>query len=200
MNYWFGYYMIPSDSYSLFLLFRDLFWLFRFLMILALLIICIISMISKKNRLWTTVMLAGLLALVGSEFILPHPEGLIVYGLRDRMMRDYSLDTLRQFARDIDQFPTPKNLPSNLGKVFMSEDLVLLETRLKEKYSFLKSRRTPSSITENNGAVSVWWGRHQWGFSVMVNREKINPIVVDPDAVIILPVSNDIFFSARNGN
>ena len=198
INYWFGYYLIPSGSYSLFLLCRDFFWLFRLLIIPVFFAFLIISMIQKKDRLRITVMVIGLLALVGTEFILPHPKDFIVFGLRDQVMHDYSLDTLRQFARTVDQLPTPENLPPNLGKVFMSDDLILLETRLKEKYSFLKNRSTPSAITENNSVVNVWWGRHEWGFSVMVTGEIIDPVVANPDAVIILPVSNGIFFSASS--
>ena len=201
VSYWFGYYVLGCCDFP-FEFLRATFWLVVFLLTPASLIIWITSVVTRKDCFWTTVMLAGVLALLGIKIILPHtdPDGLIICGLRDRITLDYKLDVLRNFARDIDTLPTPKDLPSDVGKLFISCNLDLVKAGLKEKYPFLKGHNVPSSIIENDGVVNVWWGRYHWGFSVVVNGEKTYPKAFKPFDKIILPVSNDIYFSARNSD
>jgi hypothetical protein len=200
LNYWFGYYEMPA---SLFIS-QMFFWLIGFLMIPALLITWIISLIQKKDVLWTTMMLIGLLALKGLEHIISRPDNLIIYGIRDRILRDYSLDTLRHFAHDFDQLPSlPKHdlgLPDE--KIYRSEDL---NTELKEKYPFLtwlkRSRAEgPNFIDESDGVVDVsWGGRPHWGFRVAVNGKKIDSDELDAKrGAKILRASDDIYFIIEN--
>jgi hypothetical protein len=194
--YWFGCYVTQFP----FFVFRTTIWLIGFLMFPVLLIAWIISMIQRKDRLWTTAMLIGLLVLTGLARIMLRPDNVIIHGLRDRILRDYSLDTLRQFARDIDQLSLPYQSPVAGDKVFIHEDLDVLKTSLKEKYPFLKVHGGPSSISEANGVVYVDWGSSflgRWGFRVAVNGGSANPSVIEP-GVTILRASDDIFFSGGN--
>jgi len=202
LNYWYGYYeeSLSPISRSMMLELTE-FILLLVLLLPALLIAWIISLFRKKHRLWTTAMLAGLLALIGFQLIVLHPSKLIIYGMRNRMMRDYSLDDLRRFARDIDQLPRPPNDHYGSTKGFTMEDLD--KTELKVKYPFLSWGKGPgfegpSFITESDGLVNVRWGgalAGHWGFSVVVNGGKANPSLLDAK---ILRVSDDIFFITEN--
>ena len=143
--------------------------------------------------------MVGLLVLIGLKHIIPTSNELIIYGMRDRMMRDYSLNDLRRLAREIDQLPRFPNTLPGPTKIFMSEDVD--KTGLKGKYSFLSWGKGhgfegPSAITESDGVVTVWWGgalRGHWGFSVAVNGKRAEP---DQDTKI-LRMSDDIFFVAE---
>jgi hypothetical protein len=119
-----------------------------------------------------------------------------MYGMRDRMMRDYSLDDLRHLARDVDRIPRSPDLPGSTTKGWMRDELG--ETGLKKKYSFLMWPKDPdiqgpSYIAETDGVVDVRWGGAligHWGFSVAVNGKRIE---LDPGTKISR-VSDDIFF------
>jgi hypothetical protein len=199
LNYWLGYY---EESYTP--IFNDIFlWLAGFILLLVLIIIWIISLFRKKHRLWTTTMLTGLLVLNALEYIMPRPSDLIIYGMRNRMMHDCNLDTLRDFARDFDRLARlPNNLPGST-KGYMNEDLT--KTGLKEKYPFLNWLKGsggfegPSSIAETDGVVDVRWGgalAGRWGFSVAVNDKRINPPA--ESGIKFLRVSDDIYFIIEN--
>jgi hypothetical protein len=200
LNYWYGYYEVSLRPivWSVILELTE-FILFPIILFPVLLIICIISLFKKKHRLWTTAMLVGFLALMGLilERAIPHPRILVMYGMRERIMRDYSLDDLRHLARDVDQLPHSPNDPPGRDKGFMSEELD--KTGLKGKYPFLSWGKThsfegPSYIAETDGVVDVRWGgipSGHWGFSVSVNGKRAEP---EPGTKI-LRVSDDIFFA-----
>jgi hypothetical protein len=133
IDYWFGYY---QESLSP-VIWSAVLELVEFLIFPPVLLITwIISMILRKHRLWTTAMLIGLLALIGFQFtILPPSHHLIVYSMRDRVMRDYSLDDLRHFAREVDQLPRLPGNEAGPTKSFRGRELD--KSGLKEKYPFL---------------------------------------------------------------
>lgn len=175
LNYWLGYY---EQSY-LPLVWQLLLGLIGFVVALYLLFIWIISLVRRNQRLWTTGMLVVLLVLVGIEWILP-PRDMITYGLRDRLARDYSLEELRRFTKDIDQtLPQSYQIPGG-SKTFNGEDLA--KTGLKEKYPFLSwiketHSEGPAYVSEKGGVVNVRWGSSflgRWGFSVAVNAGKLD--------------------------
>jgi hypothetical protein len=60
---------------------------------------------SKKERMWTTTLLAGLFVLWGLKSFSPWPHDLILRGTRDGMLRNYGLEDMRNFARDFDKLP-----------------------------------------------------------------------------------------------
>lgn len=173
-----------------------LFLIEYFVLLPLLLIIWVICLIKKHHRLWTTTMLAGLLALWCIARVLPPPPAFIMYGMRDRVMRDYSLDDLRHLARDFDRLPPISSSISGSTKGYMRGDLA--NTGLSKKYSFLdwpKNREVqgPSYIAETDGIVDVRWGGAlvgHWGFSVAVNGRRING---QPDSKISR-ASEDILF------
>jgi hypothetical protein len=131
------------------------------------------------------------------------------------MMRDYSLDDLRNFARDVDRLPYTTNSlgldqnanPTNSKpeKIFKGEDIDNT-TGLKSRYSFLTWERGynsngPSLVEENAGAVVVLWGgalAGHWGFGVAVNGGKLdfNGGLADwtEPGNQVLRVSDDIVF------
>jgi hypothetical protein len=149
----------------------------------VLVITWVASLIRRKHRFWTTAMMIGLLILMGLVRIMPPPSRMVVYGLRDRLVHDNSLDEIRRFAQDFDKLP-PSNddhLGTNTGtKQFMREDLA--RTGLKEQYSFLNRVKTtdfdgPSYVHEEDGVVDVRWGSAyagHWGFSVSVKGGKLD--------------------------
>jgi hypothetical protein len=122
--------------------------------------------------------------------------------MRDRILRDYGLDTLRHFARDFDRLPAvPKNnfFP---GKVYQNEDLA--NTGLKDKYPFIawiksNGHEGPEGINEEDGVVRIiWGGRPYWGFSVAINGAKINPSTGSNEKKI--RVSDDIYLHVNEGD
>jgi hypothetical protein len=128
-------------------------------------------------------MLAGLLTLMGLKYIMPWPHDLILYGMRDGMLRNHKLDDMRHFARDFDQLPK---------KSYSNDDLA--KTGLKEKYPFLA---WCEFIAETDDVVHVYWGgfENHWGFAVAVNGKRIDPQNLAPSAKIIR-VSDDVFFQS----
>lgn len=195
VNYCFGYYEMP---YSLLQL-RVIFGLVGLIVIPLLMITWIVTMIQKKNCLWITVMLIWLLAMAGLACIIPNANELVIYGMRNRIRRDYGLDVLRHFARDFDQLPRlPTNLPGT-GKIYMNLDLAM--TGLQKKYSFLTWMKEPggfsgpSVVDEADGVVDVAWGgaiAGHWGFSVGINGKKIGH---EGSHTYILRMSDDIYFA-----
>jgi hypothetical protein len=191
VSYWLGFQIITYYSFLVFFPFQDILKLVEFILFPILLFTWLISIIHRKDRIWTTAALAVILTLILVGSSMPDPKNLIIFGLKDRVTRDFKFEILRQFAREIDQLPTPPDLPKTLGKVYMQNDLNLAKIQRKKEYSFTK---TASSITEKNGIVSVYWGRFQWGFSIIVEGEKTNLITTNTDTTIVLPVADDIFF------
>lgn len=186
--YWGGYYQKPFTPFY----YQELLALAGLTLFPVLLITWIFSLLQKKNRLWTTAMLAGLLTLMGLKYIMPWPHDLILYGMRDGMLRNYKLDDMRHFARDFDQLPRlPNGLPGPT-KFYWNKDLA--KTGLKEKYPFLA---WCEAITETDDVVYVSWGgfENHWGFSVAVNGKRIEPQILAPSAKIIR-VSDDVFFNS----
>jgi hypothetical protein len=185
--YWCGYYQKSFTPIG----YQELLALLGLALFPVLLITWIFSLLQRKHRLWTTAMLAGLLALM------PWPHDLILYGMRDGMLRNYKLDDIRHFARDFDQLPDiPINDVDEHTKFYwnwkVNDDLA--KTGLKEKYPFLT---WCEFITETDDVVYVYWGgfENHWGFAVDVNGKRIDPQILAPSAKIIR-VSDDVFFQS----
>jgi hypothetical protein len=121
-------------------------------------------------------------------------DELIIFGLKDQIIKNYTVDSLKQFAHDIDQVPVPKGLPEDVGKLFANDDLIKIKNKLGLKYPFLKGRNGPTSITEQDQIVNVWWGRQQWGMSIAFNKQIDGPNLIQPNNAIILPVGAYIVF------
>jgi len=191
--YWCGY---DQRSWSP-IGFQGLLALFGFMLLPVLLIVWIVSLFQKQQRLWTTGMLVGLLALMGLKYILPWPHDLILYGMRDGMLRHYNLDYMRRFARDFDQLPNiPENNLDGKTKFYWNrgKNSDLDRTGLKEKYPFLANCE---DVVERDNRVSVDWGgfENHWGFTVAAKGNKIDPQYLEPNNKIIR-VSDDIFLKS----
>lgn len=170
--------------------------------IFVLTITWIISMIRKKDWLSTCKIMAGLVVFILLSLFLPASYKLIVYGMRDRLMRDYSLNDFRQFAQEV---------KSELNGVWINHDdtaeLTDLQKaaydRIRKKYSFLLYMNRPrlpfeSSIdgdSNSEGTVGFYWGGAlpgHWGCSIAVNGRRNTP--PSNDRSYYLPVSDDIYF------
>lgn len=187
--YWCGYY---QKSFAP-IFWQELLALLGFILFPVLLIVWIVSLFQRKHRLWTTAMLAGLLAFMSLKYILPWPHDLILYGMRDGMLRNYGLDDIRHFARDFDQHPNiPEHNLDGHTKFYWNRDLA--KTGLKEKHPFLAQCE---SIVEWDDRVHVDWGgfENHWGFTVAVNGKRIDPQHLEPNNKLIR-VSDDIFFQS----
>jgi hypothetical protein len=204
--YWVGYF---EKSYVPITIWRIL-GMVGFSLLFVQLFIWIFSLIRRNHRLWTTVMLISLFAFKWFEWFedkLPPTTNLIVHGMRDRILRDYSLDTLRHFARDFDRLPTLPKQNVRYGAVesfkeYRNEDLT--NTGLKDKYPFIawiksNGHEGPEGITEEDGGVYTTWGvRPYWGFSVAINGAKINPST--GSNIKKFRVSDDIYLYVNEGD
>lgn len=157
-----------------------------------------IAKIRGQDRAWASRFTVIFLAWSALTCFLPRPSQLIAFGLRDRLMKDYGVQQIREFARDFDQLPPHNPYSSGPRKIYTRIDLP--QTGLTQKYPFLAwmkfSPRSmgPSYVAEENGVVAVRWGGAlwgHWGFSVALNRKILDP--VNP-AATILKVSDDIYF------
>ena len=177
--------------------------LFSPILFLVALLTLLASLIRKKHRLWTTCTVLALVGFVALDLkVLPRRAPLVIYGLRDRMLRDYSLDDLRHFARDFHQ-----NLPNvgiNHGDISaLSENQKKGYSELQEKYPFMKweiggrNGAGPSIVEYGNGILYFDWGgpmAGHWGFSVSINGQKNDPAARADPGSFILPQSKDIYF------
>ena len=192
LNYWLGYH---EQSY-LPLAWQLLLVLISFVVFLYLLFIWIISLVRKNQRLWTTGMIVIVFILMGLGWVLP-PRDMIIYGLRERLLQDYTLEELRSFAKDIDQALPQSHQISRNTKILDREDLT--KNGLKEKYSFLSWMKVahsdgPAYVSEKGGVVNVRWGSSflgRWGFSVAVNGGKLD--LPSESYSKALRLSDDIF-------
>ena len=187
--YWCGYY---QKSFSP-ILWVELLALFGFILFLAALITWGVSLFQRKQRLWTTAVLVGLLSL----WMLPSSHDLILHGMRDGMLRNYSLDDVRHFAHDIEHLSSSSVSLVAGERIFMHQDLDLAKIRLKEKYPFLT---WCMCIAERTNVVSVEWGgfENHWGFTVAIDGKRIDPNPRNfwsPDHKTIR-ISDDIFLQS----
>jgi len=166
LSYWMGYY---ENSFSP-LAYRDVLVPFVEAIAILVIIICwIISLIRKRQRIWTTGIVLALLILMAFSQGMPTARYFIICGLRDRLLHDHSLDNLRLFAQEIERMP-----PQGNNKSFTRENLA--NTDLKEKYPFLSWSQGASDVSEVNGMVGVRWGGFigHWGVNVAVNGQKLD--------------------------
>jgi hypothetical protein len=164
----------------------------------------IFSIFKRRDRLWMTLIITGmLLSCVGINAVMP-PERFLLFGMRNRVVRDYGLGLIRKFANDFDHLPDIGHQYGEIAlpiavKTYTSE--ALLPLGMNQKYPFLawvKSRYSPpgpSYVSEAGNVVSVRWGsglRGQWGFNVYLRGQKFMPST-DAETYILL-ASDDICF------
>jgi hypothetical protein len=178
LDYYLGY---SEKSYTPIFIESFLFAL-NFLLLLVFTIIWLASIVKGKNNTWTSTTWVLLLILVLPEplHLIPPPADMIIYGMRERLLRDYNEETLRSLARDFNRLPVLPDNPTS-RKIYLNRNLA--QTDLPSKYSFLGWISRPGSsgpayISERNDIVDVRWGgplTGHWGFSVAVYGAKIDP-------------------------
>jgi hypothetical protein len=192
VNYYLGFCLIPNSDWGSLFVVRCI----ATIAIFAYSILLIALLARRLKYILHTSLLSTLIILLLANLGRPDPNNAIIYGLKDRFLGDLQVDGLIQFARDVDGLPNPdKSLDD---KVFMHEDMQLVEMRLHPKYSFLEGEYAPSSVEEIDGVVNVWWGRRQWGFSVNVPGSTNKPLSFRNGDLIILPVNENILFRYAN--
>jgi hypothetical protein len=186
--YWCGYYQKSWAPIG----WQEILALLGFVFFLVLLILWLVSLFQRKQRAWTTAMLAGLLVLMAIKYVMPSPHDLILKGMNDGMLRNYKIDDMRRFAHDFDQLPRLPDTLEIYKQFYWNEDLN--KTNLKEKYPFLA---TCEACMKWDNRVHVDWGgfENHWGFTVAVDGKRIDPQHLEPDNKIIR-VSDDIFFQS----
>lgn len=188
LNYWLGYYGWSAPNF--------MFVLYLLGLILPFVqgTIWLNSLALKSQRLLTTIVLVGILALKCLQTSCS-PENMIMYGLRDRIVKNYSLDDIRKFAHDFDRLP---NLSD--PKTYTFEDLT--KTGLEAKYPFLMAfvslhHRGPDAVQESDNVVYISGSRLQGGVYISAALRENQTIPPGSDAPI-LRASNDIILSRRD--
>jgi len=183
----------------------DLFLPFVALLFLAMFAMLIRSFVIGEARLWmigtTFVYLAFLVFPMGINRV---HRALLVEGLRDRVVREYGLDAVRSFARDVTQNFHPKD--SQQGYYSFQGNFAVLPqgklaayAQLKEQYPFLKWKgdgASGPSVAYRGDVITVYWGdtNEEWGISVNVNGKRHE--AVPKTGKYVLRPSDDIYFYA----
>jgi energy-coupling factor transporter transmembrane protein EcfT len=178
---------------------------------LILIILAIITLFLKKHRVWLLAVLISfwpLVILIGFLTLTFCGTGpsLILRGLHDRIMHDYTLDDLRHFASDVDQAGILKSGQGYVDHGDISSLNLTYEQKeafaqLRKKYPFMhwmdegRFLHGPSILNyEEKGVVDFEWGgalSGHWGCSISTNGTK-NASHPDSQAVI-LRLSDDIY-------
>ena len=163
---------------------------------LVLLVLLLISLIRKKERIWILFVILLYWPIFFLAFKFPSfSDPGEVYGLRDRILKEYNLDDLRHFAHDYTQTAVGLSVIDGSVDIRFTPEQTAAFDKLKEKYPFLNWGISKPSIFQKNGTTNLDWQgplNGHWGFSVTLNGRKNNP-PNDPEFTI-LPASNDIYF------
>jgi hypothetical protein len=175
--------------------------------VLGLVVACGRAFNRKRDRIFTTACLFAYLAILFGPAWLFMPSGYVkVYGVRDRMMHDFNLDQLREFARE-----AKTNVFDGSAKVAFISPIELSELSESEKQAYFKLRgKYPflrwnlqnsveggaSIVNSDNGAIFLEWGGGfgHWGCSISPTGAKNDP--PDNPESRILRASDDIYFYA----
>ena len=193
-NYFYGYSGMSGFPITL----QFISCIVEYLMFPMMLLAWVLAAIRNNDPSWTSRFMVVFLAWSALTCFLPRPSQLIASGLRDRIIKEYGVTKLRQFAHDFDQLPQIAAYDSSSRKIYMRTDL--LRTGLAQKYPFLAWMKIsprnigPSYIAEKNRVVDVRWGGAlwgHWGFSVALDGKCLDPVI---PAATILKVSDEVYF------
>jgi len=141
-SYWLGY----SETPRALLIADPVFGLgfMESILFLILVILFIVTLFLKKHRVWVLIGLIifwPVVVLTGFLTVTFCASGasLVLRGLHDRIIHDYTLDDLRHFAKDVDQAGILKSGWVNHGDI---SDLTPQQkdafAQLKKRYSFMR--------------------------------------------------------------
>jgi len=117
-------------------------WMVGSLIIPFLFVTWVISCMRKREALLTTLALASVVALKSLESTMPPPDDMVLYGVRNRIMHDAGVNTIRDFARAFDRLPVLANDNTNFGtKLYYQDDFA--KTDFPKRYPFLNWARGP---------------------------------------------------------
>ncbi|HXB58404.1 MAG TPA: hypothetical protein VNU95_02510 [Candidatus Acidoferrales bacterium] len=197
-RYVLDYYLGHSEKSYTPIFIESFLFVLNFLLLLVFTIVWLVTIVKGKNnpRITATWVLLLILILPEPLHLISPPADMIIYGMRERLLRDYNEETLRNLAHDFNRLPVLPDNPTG-RKIYLNRNLA--QTDLPSKYSFLEWISRPGSsgpayISERNDVVDVRWGGSltgHWGFSVAVNGVKIDP----PTGASIksIRISNDIY-------
>ena len=139
------------------------------------------SLLRRRSWNYSTLSISLILIFICASWFLLPSSRMVLWGLKNRVIRDQSLNDIRGFARDVDQIKDAyKPHTDSDEKLLMSEDIS--KTGLKAKYPFLRWIRGhsfdgPSFVKEENRVVDVQWGSAysgHWGFKIRVDGKRID--------------------------
>ena len=195
-NYWFGY----AESFEVGLVSDPILLLLTEFLLFAALAIWIIARLVKRKpcRVHLITLAAFWPVLIALFRLLPPAPVLIVHGLRDRILHDYTLADLRAFGHDAEQAGLVGMLDG--GTRDFTEEQHQAFDRLKTHYRFLtwfspNGRDGVASIYTNGGTLYIDWGGAligHHGFSINTDGYRNDPA---PNRdVYDLRASDDIYF------
>lgn len=202
-SYYQGYYETENSLFD----FCDLMWLlFGVISFFGILSLLIFSLVQKRHRLWMAyVLMVIFIPFFIPKAILPSPGDMMAYGLKNRIMHDYTLEDLRHFARDVNDAGILKGNGIDHGNISdLADPQKETFEQLAKKYPFMhwmddgQTFRGPS-IFDYGGQIWVEWGGpligHR-GCSISIDGRRNNPdIEAGSDVIeVTLPVSDDIYF------
>jgi hypothetical protein len=195
-----GFYYYGALHVSAAFALLDLFMpLFVTLVLFPILVISfVISLARRRDRIWTCAMLMGFLCtaiLVRTNVL--RPEHMQVYGIHDRVMKAFTLDDLRQFAKNVHQ-EIPDIMILHDDGASLNAERVATYRKLQHSFPFLTwgvgSERS-AIVQDQDGVITVQWGSPlmgHFGLSVSIDNTKkdLDPI----DARDVIRASDDIYF------
>lgn len=163
------------------------------------------SFFRKRLRVWHIGSLLLFFGILSLFHFLPSPEIAWVYGVKHRVLHDFTPEDLRQFARDVtkahvvregggdlagwNSYPSASNTP-------LSETQKLAISQLRKSYFFLSNPDDGPSVLTYPNEVTLQWGpaddEEIWcGCSIMLDGKQHNGV---DSRLTVIPVSNDIIF------
>lgn len=175
---------------------------------LILFILALSTIFLKKHRLWLLSTVAifwplVILTVMLTRHVLEPGGSLIMRGLHDRVMHDYTLADLRHFAKDVNEAGLIKIDWINHGDVSaMGDAQKKTFAQLRKKYPFMiwmddgRILHGPSLLNYGQeGVVDFEWGgalTGHWGCSISIDGSKNDPSLLNP--AFVIRVSDDIYF------
>lgn len=168
---------------------------FGFLLLPGFFVIWVVFLIRKRQRLWATATLLSLLLLAGLKFIVPRPHDMVLYGLRNGMIRHFGAQEMRHFAADFDKLPALPDPTPPVSKFYDNRSAIneLKGTGLRERYPYLANCEF---IRQSGDVICVNWGGldNHWGFYVTTDGKALGPKAFSWFGGKNLHVGSDICF------
>lgn len=165
----------------------------RILVILALVVGFATSLIRKQGRFVSFISIAIFLALSLTTNRFATMEGLILRGMRSRLLMEYRVDEFRRFAREFDQLPyVPNSGVPGSGKTYTNQDMA--RAGLLTKYPFI-SYLGSVTVIQRGSTVEIMAGRPLKILCVSTDGTRVSEDYFGCD---VFKVSPDVILAVRS--